>query len=77
MYIHSIIGKEGIVISDINPITGEGQIKVESEIWSAKTEDSQVIPKGTLVTITAIDGVKAVVSTAQKNKVTEKESAVV
>ena len=74
---YSIIGKEGIVISDINPITGEGQIKVESEIWSAKTEDSQVIPKGTLVTITAIDGVKAVVSTAQKNKVTEKESAVV
>ena len=26
---YSIIGKEGIVISDINPITGEGQIKVE------------------------------------------------
>ena len=74
---YSIIGKEGIVISDINPITGEGQIKIESEVWSAKTEDSQVIPKGTLVTITAIDGVKAVVSTAQKTKVTEKESAVV
>lgn len=71
---YSLIGKEGIVISDIDPITGEGQIKVESEVWSAKTEDSKIIPKGTLVTITAINGVKAVVSTEQKIKTIEKET---
>ncbi len=59
---YSIIGKNGIVTKDINTTLGTGQIKINGEVWSAKTEDESVIPKGTEITILSIDGVKAVVS---------------
>lgn len=59
---YSIIGKKGIVTQEINSSAGTGQIKVESEVWSAKNISSGIIPKGTEVEITAIDGVKAIVS---------------
>ena len=59
---YSIIGKKGLVISDIDPVSGKGQIKVDNEVWSAKTNGTAIIPKDTLITVTAIEGVKAVVS---------------
>lgn len=58
---YSIIGKKGIVIQDINPTHGVGQIKIAGEVWSAKTMDGSIIEKGTEVKITKIDGVKAIV----------------
>ena len=57
----SIIGKKGIVVQDINPTFGVGQIKVASEVWSAKTMDESTIEKGTQIEVKQIDGVKAVV----------------
>lgn len=60
---YSIIGKKGIVIQDINPTFGIGQIKVAGEVWSAKTADNSAIEKGTEIEIIEIDGVKAVVKT--------------
>ena len=59
---YSIIGKKGIVTQEINSTTGTGQIKVESEVWSAKNLSSAIIPKGAEVEITAIEGVKAIVT---------------
>lgn len=59
---YSLIGKHGIVTIDINPIEATGQIKVNGEIWSAKTEDELSIPKGTEVEVLKIDGVKLIVS---------------
>lgn len=64
----SIIGKSGIVIADIDPIHGKGQVKIENEIWSAKTTNQEKIPKDTLIMVTAIDGVKAIVSTKDDKK---------
>ena len=58
---YSIIGKRGIVIKDIDPIRGKGQIQVGTEIWSAKSFDDRKIEKGLEVEILEIDGVKAVV----------------
>lgn len=57
----SIIGKKGLVVQDINPTFGVGQIKVAGEIWSAKTNDGSKIEKGSEIQILGIDGVKAVV----------------
>ena len=57
----SIIGKKGIVTQTINPITGEGQVKVGSEVWSAKSSEDVKIEKGLEVEVLDIDGVKAVV----------------
>ena len=57
----SIIGKKGIVTQTINPITGEGQVKVGSEVWSAKSSEDVKVEKGLEVEVLDIDGVKAVV----------------
>ena len=58
---YSVIGKKGIVTQDINETHGVGQIKVASEVWSAKTSDGSIIEKGTQIEVINIDGVKAVV----------------
>ena len=58
---YSMIGKKGIVIKNINNIEGDGQIKVDGEVWSAKYNTDEVIPKDTEIEIIEIDGVKAVV----------------
>ena len=53
--------KKGIVISKINNIEGVGQIKIDGEVWSAKSATDEDIPENTEVEIVEIDGVKAVV----------------
>ncbi len=64
---YSIEGKVGKVVVDINPIEGKGQIKVNGEVWSAKSEDNAIIPKDTEIIIDKIDGVKAIVKPLIKN----------
>lgn len=58
---YSIIGKKAIVTKAINSPKGVGQIKVGSEIWSAKSSEEEIIPEGTEVEILEINGVKAIV----------------
>ena len=59
---YSLINKQGIVTIDINPIEGVGQVKVNGEIWSAKTDDGTIITKDTRIEVIKIDGVKLIVS---------------
>ena len=57
-----VIGNDGVVLSEINPITGQGQVKVIGQIWSAKPEDgNSVIAEGSRVEVTGITGVKVIV----------------
>lgn len=58
---YSIIGKKGIVIKEIDPILGQGQVKIGTEVWSAKTLGNEKIKEGSEIEVTEIDGVKAVV----------------
>ena len=57
----SIVGKNALVIKDIDSMKGKGQIRVDYEVWSAESEDGEPIEKDTEVNIVRIDGVKAVV----------------
>lgn len=66
---YSLIGKRGIVTTDINPIEGAGQVKVNGEIWSANTEDELTISKGTEVEVLKIEGVKLIVAPLKINSV--------
>ena len=66
---YSLINKRGIVTVDINPIEAVGQVKVNGEIWSAKTEDGTTIAKGTEIEVIKIDGVKLIVSPIKVNSV--------
>lgn len=56
-----VIGKQAIVVETICPIEGKGQVKVDGKIWSAKSENSENIPKDELVTIEKIEGVHLIV----------------
>lgn len=58
---YSIVGKRGMVIKDIDPISGQGQVKIGTEVWSAKSLDDRKIEKGLEVEVVEINGVKAVV----------------
>lgn len=57
----SIIGKKGIVTKEIDPFFNSGQIKVGSEIWSAKSVNDEKIAEGTEVEVLEINGVRAIV----------------
>lgn len=59
---YSIIGKKGIVTIEINSKKGIGQVKVGSEIWTAKSSTDDIIAEGTEIEIVEISGVKAVVT---------------
>ena len=55
---NSIIGKKGIVQADINNYDTTGKVKVEGELWTAITDDSEIIKAGEQITVLSIDGVK-------------------
>lgn len=59
---YSIVGKEAIVTQTFDPSSGIGQIKVGSEKWTAKSENTTVFNEGDKVIVNSIEGVKAVVS---------------
>ncbi len=64
---YSVQGKVGRVITEIEPIEGKGQIKVNGEVWSAKSYNNTFIPKDTEVIIEKINGVKAIVKPLKEN----------
>lgn len=56
-----IEGKIGKVTIDIDPIESKGQVKVNGELWSAKSENNTFIAKDTEIIIEKIEGVKTIV----------------
>lgn len=59
--VYSIIGKKALVIKTINPIHSIGQIKLNGEVWTAESENNEVIEEGSEVEVLEIKGVKAIV----------------
>ena len=58
----SLVGRQAIVISEIDNLQGTGQVNVGGMEWSARTkEDGVKIPVGTVTIVLAINGVKLVV----------------
>lgn len=57
-----LIGCDAIVLEEINGISGTGQVKVNGQIWSAKSENGAVISAGEQVKILKIEGVKLIVA---------------
>ena len=59
--IDTMSGKIGKVTKEINNVEGRGEVLVEGLEWTARTENGEVLEKGTMVTIVRIEGVKAIV----------------
>lgn len=64
--VYSILNKEGIVIEDIDPIEGLGQVKIAGEVWTAICTNNTTIVKGTKIKVTEVKGVKVVVEPLQE-----------
>ena len=60
--VDSLVGRECPVTEDIRNLQSQGQVKVNGMVWSARSTDGQSIPKGTVVRIDRIEGVKLLVS---------------
>lgn len=59
--VYTILGKKAVVSQAIDNLKGSGQIKIDGDIWSAKSENDEPIEEGASVEILNIDGVRAVV----------------
>ncbi len=65
----SLVGKQAIVISEIDNLQGIGQVTVTGMEWSARTaEDGMTIPVGSVVNIVAINGVKLIVELKKEKR---------
>ena len=63
--VDSIIGQTGSVTADIDNVTGQGQVKLASMEWTARSTSGAPIPAGTLIRVDRIEGVKVFVSPLQ------------
>ena len=60
--VESLVGKQAIVISEIDNLQGTGQVTLNGQEWSARSADAAVrIPVGCVVDVMSIDGVKLMV----------------
>lgn len=58
----SLVGKQAIVISEIDNLQGIGQVTVGGQEWSARTTiEGITLPVGSVVIVRAISGVKLMV----------------
>ena len=60
--VDAIVDSQGYVISDIDNVAATGTVKLGAMEWTARSADGSPIPRGTLVKVEKIEGVKAFVS---------------
>ena len=61
-YVESLIGRQAIVISEIDNLQGIGQVTVGGQEWSARSvKDDVQLPVGSVVVVRSVSGVKLIV----------------
>ena len=67
--IDSMIGKQAIVVTEIDNLKEEGQVILNGMEWSARAyKDGRVIPTGAVVEVKEIQGVKLMVTEKGKEQ---------
>ena len=56
------IGRDGIVVQSISNLAAEGQVKVDNQIWTARSANGEDIAEGEKIKVEKIEGVKLIVS---------------
>ena len=60
--VESLIGRQAIVISEIDNLQGIGQVTVGGQDWSARSvKDDVQLPVGSVVVVRSVSGVKLIV----------------
>lgn len=60
--VDAVVGSRGYVTADIDNISATGTVKLGAMEWTARSTSGSIIPKGTLVQVDKIEGVKAFVT---------------
>jgi membrane protein implicated in regulation of membrane protease activity len=60
------IGKQGIVLEDIDNVENVGRVRLDKEEWRADSETGAIIPAGIQVEVVRLDGTHLVVKTIEK-----------
>ena len=60
--VDAVLGAECLVVTDIDNIRGQGQVKLGALEWSARSTDGNPIAAGTLVRVDKVEGVKVFVT---------------
>lgn len=60
--VDAVVDSQGYVTSDIDNVAATGTVKLGAMEWTARSADGSPIPRGTLVKVEKIEGVKAFVS---------------
>ena len=63
--VDAVVGSRGYVTADIDNVSATGTVKLGAMEWTARSTSGHPIPKGTLVKVDRIEGVKAFVSVAE------------
>lgn len=60
--VEAMVGRQGVVTSEIDNLEGIGEVKIGGMEWTARTiMDGMKLPVGTVVIVCAVDGVKVIV----------------
>ena len=63
--VDAIIGSRGYVTADIDNVSATGTVKLGAMEWTARSTSGHTIPKGTLVQVERIEGVKVFVTAVE------------
>ncbi len=63
--VDAIVGSRGYVTADIDNISATGTVKLGAMEWTARSTTGSAIPKGALVQVDKIEGVKAFVTAVE------------
>lgn len=64
--VYEVIGKKGIITSEISSVHSKGQVKVGNETWTAISDET--LPLNTEIEVLKVDGVKLVVKSVKNEQ---------
>ncbi len=62
------IGRTAVVTQAIDNDAGKGQVKLDGNVWTARSADGKAIEEGRLTVVKAIEGVKLIVEAAAETE---------
>ena len=63
--VDAVVGSRGYVTADIDNVSATGTVKLGAMEWTARSTTGSAIPKGALVQVDKIEGVKAFVTAVE------------
>jgi membrane protein implicated in regulation of membrane protease activity len=62
------IGKEGIVLEEIDNKKNTGRVRLKEEDWRADSEGDEIIPQGARVEVVSLDGTHLIVRNKEEDQ---------